>query len=212
MHWAIRDRNREPRDAPDDAGDDAEASADRVGVLLDYYAGLAGDRERPERVAKCPVDYYLDPDEPAGRWWGSGRAALGVGAEVEGGELRALLEARHPTTGEKLGRGFGESSTRGFDATFSAPKSVSALWALTPDPWVRAEVLAAHDATLGWFEDHGAVTRRGTKLILRRDLCYSVVVSSQFSPFSSHSTIFGPRSAMAPSKPPVARSSSSTQP
>ncbi len=143
-----------------------KASADRVGALLDDYAGLAGDRERPARVAKGPVDYYLDPDEPPGRWWGSGRTTLGVGSDVEGDELRALLEARHPTTGEKLGRGFGDSSTRGFDATFSAPKSVSALRALTPDRWVRAEVLAAHDtavdAALGWFEDHGAVTRRGT--------------------------------------------------
>jgi hypothetical protein len=64
-----------------------------------------------------------------------------------------------------LGRRFGDSSARGFDATFSAPKSVSALWGLTPDPFVRAEVLAAHDAAvdaaLGWFEAHGAVTRRG---------------------------------------------------
>ena len=43
---------------------------------------------------------------------------------------------------------------------------MSVLWALSPDPWVRAEVLAAHDAAvdaaLGWFETHGAVTRRGT--------------------------------------------------
>src|SRR5581483_4121540 len=64
------------------------------------------------------------------------------------------------------GRGFGISSARGFDATFSAPKSVSVLWALWPEPFVRAEVLAAHDAAvpsaLGWFERHGAVTRRGT--------------------------------------------------
>lgn len=39
------------------------------------------------------------------------------------------------------------------------------LWALSPDPWVRAEVLAAHDmavdAALGYLERHGAVTRRG---------------------------------------------------
>lgn len=42
---------------------------------------------------------------------------------------------------------------------------MSVLWALTPDPFVRAEVLAAHDAAiqaaLDWFEGHGAVTRRG---------------------------------------------------
>ena len=141
-------------------------TADRVGKLLDYYAGLAEDAGRPCRSSRGPVDYYLDPDEPAGRWFGSGRAALGLGGVVEGDELRALLEARHPGTVGKLGRGFGAKSARGFDATFSAPKSVSVLWALTPDRWVRAEVLAAHDAAvdaaLGWFEGHGAVTRRGT--------------------------------------------------
>ena len=42
---------------------------------------------------------------------------------------------------------------------------MSVLWALSPDPWVRAEVLAAHDsavdAALGFLEAHGAVTRRG---------------------------------------------------
>jgi conjugative relaxase-like TrwC/TraI family protein len=138
---------------------------ERVGRLLYYYAGLAEDRSRPCRNGRGPVDYYLDPDEPAGRWWGSGSAVLGLGGEVEGEELRALLEGRHPGTGAKLGRGFGASSARGFDATFSAPKSVSVLWALTPDAWVRAEVLAAHDTAvdiaLGWLERHGAVTRRG---------------------------------------------------
>ena len=90
---------------------------------------------------------------------------VGVSGEVVGEDLGALLEGRHPVTGRPLGRRFGDTSARGFDATFSAPKSVSALWALSPDRFVRAEVLAAHDtavtAALGWFETHGAVTRRG---------------------------------------------------
>jgi conjugative relaxase-like TrwC/TraI family protein len=142
------------------------ASPEKLGRLLDYYAGFAEDRERPGGPRRVPVDYYLDPDEPPGRWWGSGTGALGVTGEVDGERLRSLLEGRHPATGAKLGRAFGSTSARGFDCTFSAPKSVSVLWALTPDPWVRAEVLAAHeaavDAALAWFEDHGAVTRRGT--------------------------------------------------
>jgi conjugative relaxase-like TrwC/TraI family protein len=143
-----------------------KAAGGRVEGLLAYYAGLAEDRVRPCRSGRGPVDYYLDPDEPAGRWWGRGCGVLGLGGEVEGEELRALLEGRHPEAGAKLGREFGASSARGFDATFSAPKSVSVLWALTPDAWIRAEVLAAHDtavdAVLGWLEQHGAVTRRGT--------------------------------------------------
>lgn len=135
------------------------------GALIGYYAGLARDQLDRDGVARGPVDYYLDRDEPPGRWWGTGRIALGLHGEVRPEQLEALLVARHPATGRRLGRGFGDASARGFDATFSAPKSVSLLWALTDDPWVRAEVLAAHDpAVLGaldWFEQHGAVTRRG---------------------------------------------------
>ncbi len=140
--------------------------------LLTYYAGLAEDRQRPG-PGRGPVDYYLDPNEPPGRWRGAGLEGLGVSGEVTGEQLRAVLEGHHPVTGEQLGRAFGDSSARGFDATFSAPKSVSALWALSPDPWIRAEVLAAHDAAvdaaLGWFERHGAVTRRGRDGVLQVD-------------------------------------------
>jgi hypothetical protein len=46
---------------------------------------------------------------------------------VNGSDLRALLEAEDPRSGERLGRRFGDSSARAFDATFSAPKSVSVL-------------------------------------------------------------------------------------
>lgn len=149
-----------------------KASAAGLGRLLDYYAGLAEDHARPG-PGRGPVDYYLDPDEPPGRWSGTGRHAVGVGGTVGGEQLRALLDARHPTTGAGLGRAFGDRSARGFDATFSAPKSVSVLWALTPDARVRAEVLAAHDtavqAALNWFETHGAVTRRGTDGVFQVD-------------------------------------------
>lgn len=142
-----------------------KAAGPRVARLIDYYAGLAEDQQRRDGLARGPVDYYVDPDEPPGRWWGSGCDAVGLEGEVEPGQLRRILDARHPHIGQVLGRPFGDVSARGFDATFSAPKSVSVLWALSPDPWVRAEVLAAHDvavrATLAWAEQHGALTRRG---------------------------------------------------
>ena len=65
-----------------------KASKAKLPNLLDYYAGLAEDRDRPG-LARGPVDYYLDPDEPPGRWWGAGRHALGLGGEVFGEQLRA---------------------------------------------------------------------------------------------------------------------------
>ena len=76
-----------------------------------------------------------------------------------------MLQSRHPGHGRCLGRSFEPKSARAYDATVSAPKSVSVLWALSPEPFVRAEVLAAHDAAvvaaLDWLEHHGGVTRRG---------------------------------------------------
>ncbi|MGH9153654.1 MAG: MobF family relaxase [Acidimicrobiales bacterium] len=137
-----------------------KASSAGLDGLLAYYAGLA----TRDGVARGPVDYYLDRNEPPGRWRGGGCAALGVGGEVRAEQLEALLTARHPAAGKRLG--FGDRSARAFDATFSAPKSVSVLWALSPDGFVRAEVAAAHDAAtaaaLDGFEHHGALTRRGT--------------------------------------------------
>jgi conjugative relaxase-like TrwC/TraI family protein len=139
-----------------------KASADKLGALVDYYAGLAGAATTSGRAL---TGYYLDPDEPAGRWSGNGSAELGLAGDVTADELHALLSGRHPATDAALGRGFGDRSARGFDVTFSAPKSVSVLWALAPDDETQHQVVAAHDvavaATLEWIEAHGAVTRRG---------------------------------------------------
>ena len=136
-----------------------------VAGLVGYYAGLAEDQLRRDGLSRGPIDYYLDPNEPPGRWWGEGCPAVELSGDVRPEQLEAMLHGRHPGDGRQLGRGFGAKSARAFDATFSAPKSVSVLWALSPDASVRAEVLAAHDAAvvaaLDWLEQHGGVTRRG---------------------------------------------------
>lgn len=137
-----------------------KAAGGSVAALVRYYEGKARDSAGSSRA----VGYYADPDEPPGRWWGSGCDEVGLAGEVVPGQLGNMFEAAHPASGSRLGRGYGENSVRGFDATFSAPKSVSVLWALGDDE-TRAEVTAAHDAavdaTLGWLERHGNLTRRG---------------------------------------------------
>ncbi len=141
-------------------------SAEHLDRLVGYYAGLAEDHQRRDGRARGPVDYYLDPNEPPGRWWGAGCAGVGLSGEDEADQLARMPVARHPLTDAKLGRGYGKNSARSYDATFSTPKSVSLLWGLSADSWVRAEVLAAHDtavnAALSWLAGHGAVARRGT--------------------------------------------------
>ena len=81
-----------------------------MAALIDYYAGLAADQLRRDGTIRGPVDYYLDPDEPPGRWWGHGCAALELSGEVQPEQLAALLEGRHPGHGARLGRGFGAKS------------------------------------------------------------------------------------------------------
>ena len=67
--------------------------------------------------------------------------------------LEALLSGRDPTTGTPLGRELLDRYTTdgrvvravsGFDATFSAPKSLSVWWALTGDH----RLLEAHDVAV----------------------------------------------------------------
>ncbi len=76
------------------------------------------------------------------------------------------MAGHDPVTGSDLGRRFGEGSVRGFDATFSAPKSVSVLFGVG-EPELRLEITDAHDraveTVLGWIEAHAhtRLRRRG---------------------------------------------------
>lgn len=101
--------------------------------------------------------YYLDGNEPPGRWWGRAGAELGLAGEICPEAFQALLDGQHPLSGDHLGRRMGEGAVRGFDATFSAPKSVSVLFGLG-DETIRGQVVEAHEAAvnavLGWVEDH----------------------------------------------------------
>jgi conjugative relaxase-like TrwC/TraI family protein len=101
-------------------------------------------------------NYYLDSGEPTGVWLGDGAHTLGLIDVLADESLLAVmsgLEPRHPN--RTLGGAYGEKSVRGFDVTFSAPKSVSVLFAIGDDH-TRGEALAAHDAAVtavaGWIE------------------------------------------------------------
>ncbi|CAN5718239.1 hypothetical protein BH20ACT1_BH20ACT1_05170 [soil metagenome] len=113
-----------------------QASAASLSALVDYYAGLATDQLHRNGADRGPIDYYL---EPAGRGvgglGGEGRDTLELAGDVRPEQLEALFRALHPGHDAQLGRGFRAKSARAFDATFSAPKSVSVLWALSPDPF-----------------------------------------------------------------------------
>ena len=88
--------------------------------------------------------YYLNGDEPPGSWWGRGADRLGLQGVVDSDAFLAVMAGHDPATGRDLGRRFGEGSVRGYDATFSAPKSVSVLFGFG-DPDMRRQVVEAHE-------------------------------------------------------------------
>jgi conjugative relaxase-like TrwC/TraI family protein len=101
--------------------------------------------------------YYLDGDEPPGRWHGAGARELGLAGSVDDDDFLAVMDGLDPATDKLLGTSHTDRTVRGFDITCSAPKSVSLLFAIG-DHDLQDEVLAAHDAavdaTLGWVEAH----------------------------------------------------------
>jgi conjugative relaxase-like TrwC/TraI family protein len=116
------------------------------------------------QVAGGLEDYYLGSGEAPGVWTGRLAGQLGLVGVVDGDDLRALIDHRDPATGETLEAGPGRKPTvRAIDATFSAPKSASLLWAFAGAE-VASLISIAHveavEAALGFVERHAAVTRR----------------------------------------------------
>jgi conjugative relaxase-like TrwC/TraI family protein len=112
-----------------------------------YARYLEGKTVAPQRG-----DYYLTTDgemaQAPGRWLSDPqtltRLGVDAGQPVEGADFIALMEGRHPATGKWLRpEGAGGGRGGGIDVTFSAPKSVSVVWALG-DPWQREQIESAH--------------------------------------------------------------------
>ncbi|MGA7806068.1 MobF family relaxase [Bradyrhizobium sp.] len=124
-------------------------------------------------------DYYSRDGEPPGRWAGRGAERLSLVGPVTHTEFDAALQGIDPKTGERLAQvgGRGREHSAGWDMTFSAPKSVSVLWALSEGPdregieqAHRSAVLAATaplEATAGWARrGRGGATRERTAGLL----------------------------------------------
>lgn len=119
------------------------------------------------QVGRGACEYFLGVGEAPGRWYGRGLEALGLAAraEVREWQLEATFgRAIHPTAKVQLGRGWRADGVTGYDLCLSAPKSVSALWALG-GPEVAAAVRAAHAAAvqagLDYLDTHAAFSRVG---------------------------------------------------
>ena len=120
-----------------------------------------------EQVEHGACEYFLGLGEAPGHWYGRGLQplALSAGAVVEERVLVAMFgRALHPVAQVQLGRGWRADGVTGYDLTFSAPKSASALWALGGDE-VAAAVRRAHTvavrAALDYLDEHASHSRTG---------------------------------------------------
>jgi conjugative relaxase-like TrwC/TraI family protein len=120
-------------------------------------AGQA-QRYHADEFQNARENYYSDGARITGTWHGQLADAWGLTGEVDEAQFRRLAEGQHPTTGEQLVRhqtprtstnARGKTVTAmehraGWDATFSAPKSVSLTALVGGDARVRE----AHDASV----------------------------------------------------------------
>ena len=99
-----------------------------------------------QRSFRHPNEYYTAGEEPDGVWFNP-KALFGLadGGKVDSSDFHRLYNGFAPNTGGKLTQNAGsERRSAGLDMTFSADKSVSALWAVA-DPELRSEIERAHN-------------------------------------------------------------------
>lgn len=129
-------------------------------AALAYYAHLRQD------------DYYTHDGEPPGRWAGRGAERLSLQGLVTQSEFASALQGLDPKSSEPLVQRGGKSHAHaaGWDMTFSAPKSVSVLWALSV-PQERTAIEAAQRSAVTeatrYLEKEAAWSRRGKGGLIR---------------------------------------------
>ncbi|MGA2163534.1 MAG: MobF family relaxase [Solirubrobacteraceae bacterium] len=175
----------------------ASIGASRGGGYARY---LESKTVEPERG-----DYYLTPDgemtQAPGRWLADAetleRLGVHAGEPVDGADFIALMEGRHPGTGRWLRpEGAGGGRGGGIDVTFSAPKSVSTVWALG-DPWQRQQIEQAHasavEQTVLYLREQVPVVRRRYSGQVVEEQAKDVIATEY-----RHTTARGVQGAQAP--------------
>jgi len=98
------------------------------------------------------ADYYSQGQEIVGSWGGKGASRLGLEGTVDKASFERLCDNLDPITGKQLTvRTRGERRV-GYDFTFSVPKSVSLLYALSGDQDIPEAFRGAVDETMAEME------------------------------------------------------------
>ena len=98
------------------------------------------------------ADYYSEGQEMVGPWGGKGASRLGLEGTVDKFSFERLCDNLDPRTGEPLTVRTRSERTVGYDFTFSVPKSVSLLYAMSGDQDILDAFRAAVDETMREME------------------------------------------------------------
>jgi conjugative relaxase-like TrwC/TraI family protein len=98
------------------------------------------------------ADYYSQGQEIVGSWGGKGASRLGLEGMVDKFSFERLCDNQDPRTGEPLTVRTRSERTVGYDFTFSVPKSVSLLYAMSGDQGIMDAFRAAVDETMREIE------------------------------------------------------------
>lgn len=157
-------------------------------MSIAYYLSTVAKGDVPQAKSKPLTAYYTETATPPGHWWGTGLAGLSglsAGQQVDRRDAISIYDdLTDPATGQQLGRsmmvkhhapegaatptGAPAKDTRdavaGFDLTFSVPKSVSTLWAVS-GPGLQQAIQHAHqqavEETMTWTEREFIQSRAG---------------------------------------------------
>lgn len=108
----------------------------------------ARDAKRYYAVA----DYYSEGQELIGCWGGKAASMLGLEGVVDKLSFERLCDNLHPTTAKPLTVRTRADRTVGYDFTFSVPKSVSLLYAMSGDQDILDAFRGAVDETMREME------------------------------------------------------------